>query len=190
MFSENTSPVIASAFFLQLITLSMTIVFLKIPKQFSVREAFQAKTLSSEPATLKPSAVDGRPWSLQDQRGPGWLKAHVKHTNKQKIPCELFFNLQGFMWVEFHSKAHGVWWMSWNIIKKRHEKSSKRPWPQTHTGKAAMQPDRLAWGVGPGGGDCSGRSRYDAQENKATATTKLKENAWQDSQSKCRTPAT
>lgn len=46
---------------------------------------------------------------------------------KKKIPGELFFNLQGFMWVEFHSKAHGIWWMSWKIIKKkkRHENCSK-----------------------------------------------------------------
>lgn len=35
---------------------------------------------------------------------------HRKKT--KKIPGELFFNLQGFMWVEFHSKAHGIWWMS------------------------------------------------------------------------------
>lgn len=52
------------------------------------------------------------------------------------------------MWVEFHSKAHGVWWMSWNIIKKKHEKSSKRPWTQTHTGDSAMKPYGLAWGEG------------------------------------------
>lgn len=34
------------------------------------------------------------------------------------------------MWVEFHSKAHGIWWMSWNMIKKKHENSSKRTLPE------------------------------------------------------------
>lgn len=101
-------------------------------------------------------------WSRQEAQlglgGPGWLKVHVKHTNKRKIPCELFFNLQGFMWVEFHSKAHGVWWMSWNIIKKRHEKSSKRPWIPTHTGKSAVKL-RPSLGVG-GGGWGPGRKRF------------------------------
>lgn len=41
------------------------------------------------------------------------------HTYIYKIPCKLFFYLQRLMWVEFHSKAHGVWWMSWNVIKQK-----------------------------------------------------------------------
>lgn len=40
------------------------------------------------------------------------LKQHLDAQTEKKIPGELFFNLQGFMWVEFHSKAHGIWWMS------------------------------------------------------------------------------
>lgn len=48
------------------------------------------------------------------------------------------------MWVEFHSKAHGIWWMSWNIIKKKHENSSKRTLPQSLSQSGLQESYKLA----------------------------------------------
>lgn len=50
-------------------------------------------------------------YKIKSQQKHRRLLKHLMH-GQDKIPGELFLNLQGFMRVEFHSKAHGIWWVS------------------------------------------------------------------------------